>query len=299
MGKTVHFTVEGDLITQLAREKFFMQKDLGAALRLLKSATVTDQLSEEEHIMLCLQILNGDAWITGTSGDSSYGVEFRDDMDENPTDLGNIAQLILDIKERADIMEEECHMLRLKFSMVCERMSEYELDRLNADWYDSYGDPMFEEQKIPSWMIDEDQDSDPLNNMLGSFLEQCRREQKAEEEGCPVCDYGWLSPDGEFFPVDFAEHGKWAQEWLDDNMPFKDHPEIYYMTDDNGTRHHITCGDVLIYSLGWVLLNSPYRGKAKATHDPKRDYTKAQKDFLYGYYIERGRMEEAASLFED
>lgn len=300
MSETVHFSIDGGFVTDLAREKLFMEKDLGAAIRLLQSVTMTDQLSQEEHLMLCLQILNGDAWIKGTSGTDSYGVDFRDDIDESPTDLSDIIQLVLDMKEENDRLEKENHDLQLKFAMACEKLPEYKLDDLNTEWYTAYDEPMFADREIPSWKrINVSYIDDSENKMLGAFLEQRKREDEAEAKGEPFEEYGWLAPDGEFFPVPFGGHSGWAREWLEENKPFRDNPALYYMVDDNGTKHHIVCNDVMIYSLGWVLLENPWQGPAKVTRDLKRDYTKEQKEFLFDYFTKRGRDEEASRLYED
>ena len=300
MGRSLHFVIEGEYITQLAREKLFIDKDLGAAMRLIMSCTETNQLSDEEHLALCLQILNGDAWIKGRSDDESYEVDYREDIDENPTDLGNIVQLLLDMKEENEQLRKENNSLLYKFSMACEEMSEIQLDKINAEWYNEYDEPMFSDRAVQEWRKLDNRTGDMgMSSLLAGFMDQCRREDEAEKEGKTLDDYGWLAPDGEFFPVDYAEHSKWAQEWLNEHYPFRDHPELYWMTDDNGTRHHIVNGDVLIYSLGWVLLDNPYRGPATPKKDPKRNFTSGQKEFLYDYYIKRGRVEEANRLYGD
>lgn len=44
---------------------------------------------------------------------------------------------------------------------------------------------------------------------------------------------------------------------------------------------------------GWVLLHSPAQGLARTSLHPTKRYTKAQQDFLYGYYIDRNHPELA------
>ena len=302
--KVLHFTVEGDFITQIGREKLYMEKDMGAAMRIIMSGTETDQLSHDERLMLCLQILNGDANITGSTADGSYGVEVRDDIDEKPTELENIVQLVADMKEQMENLEKENHQLAVKFSMACEKLSEFKLDDLNAEYYNEYGEPMFSDRAVPSWRRMENQlasiDTSSLysgNAMLSSYMEQAKRVQENPEEA--EDDYGWLSPEGECFPVEWGKHSEWAMDWLNEHKPFREFHKLYWMVDDNGVRHHICNGDVLIHSLGWVLMDNPWQGLARATKSPKRDYTKAQKEFLYDYYIKRGRTEDANKLYED
>lgn len=300
----LHFSVEGGFVTQMGREKLYMDKDMGAAMRIIMSGTETDQLSYDERLMLCLQILNGDAEITGNTADGSYGVEIRDDIDKKPTQLENIVQLITDMKEQMENLEKENHKLEVKFSMACEKLSEFELDDLNAEYYNEYEEPMFSDRAVPSWRKAENQlayvDTSSLysgNAMLASYMEQAKRVREKPEEAEE--DYGWLSPEGEWFPVEWGRHSEWAMNWLNEHKPFREFHKLYWMVDDNGIRHHISNGDVLIHSLGWVLMDNPWQGLARATKSPKQDYTKAQKEFLYDYYTRRGRTEDANKLYED
>lgn len=50
---------------------------------------------------------------------------------------------------------------------------------------------------------------------------------------------------------------------------------------------------------GWVLLHNPQQGIAIPTRDITREYTKAQKEFLYDYYMERDCKEEANAIWQD
>ena len=153
---------------------------------------------------------------------------------------------------------------------------------------------------IPEWKKEKNQPSGVMSDMLSSFLAQRKREEEMEEnEEEPVCDYGWLEPNGTWHPVKWGYHSSWAKEYLDEHYPFKDCASLYWHVDDNGVRHHIVNGDVLIYSLGWILLDNPYQGLARVTRNTSKDMTKDQKDFLFTYYLERGRNEEANKLFED
>lgn len=94
-------------------------------------------------------------------------------------------------------------------------------------------------------------------------------------------------------------HAKWAGEWLEEHTPFKEHPEIYWRIGKDGRKHHITGGDVLVFSPGWILMDSLWQGLAKPTMSPEKATTKAQKEFLYDYFMERGRNEKANALYED
>ena len=57
-------------------------------------------------------------------------------------------------------------------------------------------------------------------------------------------------------------------------------------------------GDVLM-NRGWVLLHNPTHGIPFPTKKPEKRYTKAQADFLYDYYIDRGETARANEIFEE
>lgn len=107
-------------------------------------------------------------------------------------------------------------------------------------------------------------------------------------------EYGWLSPTGEFYPVEWANHQEWAREFLDRNGMYHEFYECY-KTSSSG----LTYGDYLVYQRGWILLHSPGQEAAFETRDMSRRRTKAQADFLYDYYMKRRRYEEANKLFEE
>lgn len=112
-------------------------------------------------------------------------------------------------------------------------------------------------------------------------------------------DYGWLEPDGTFHEVEWGLHQQWASDYLNENYPYKDNRDLHWRVDENGKKHHMCDGDVLIYKLHWILLDSPCQGLAYPTTDPAREMTKAQKEFLYDYYMERGRNKEANALYAE
>lgn len=296
--RTLSFTIQGEFITNLAREKLFMNKDLAGAITLLRSALVSDQITSDEQLMLCLQVLHGAAEITGNSGDDTYGLEVRDDIKERPTDLSSISQLISDMADEIERLKTENHESLVKIGFLVEQIDDWKLSSVNAEYYNEYGKPLFSDIAVPAWAREENQ-LPAMDRMLADFLEQRKREDTLEEDGEPVCDYGWLEPDGTWHPVPWGNHSQWAKDWLEEHMPYKDHPKIYWRVTPDGKRHHIFNGDVLVYSLGWILMDSPHQGKARPTRDDSKEMTKAQKEFLYDYYIERGRHEEANKLYED
>lgn len=297
--RLLQFSIEGGFITNAAREKLFVEKDLASALRILMGSLVTDQITYDERLMLCLQILHGAGSIVGNTSDDSYRVVVRDDIEERPTQLSSIAQLISDMDAEIKSLKEQNSSLMQKMMFLVHEVGEYSLERVNADYYNAYDEPLFEDMPVPEWRKKENQADGYWSSALDSFMAQSRREMETEENGEEVCDYGWLAPDGTFYPVGWGEHAGWARQWLEENHPFQADPDLYWYTDAEGGKHYIQDNDVMAYSLGWVLLDNPHRGLAKVTKDPGRELTKAQKEFLYDYFIERGRTEEANALFNE
>ena len=104
-------------------------------------------------------------------------------------------------------------------------------------------------------------------------------------------NYGWLSPAGRFYPVPWGQHDSWAQEHIRELVDW----------DSLSLKERISSagmGDVLM-NRGWVLLHNPRHGLAIPTKKAERRYTKAQADFLYDYYIQRGEMNRANQIMQD
>ena len=103
-------------------------------------------------------------------------------------------------------------------------------------------------------------------------------------------NYGWLSPNGDFFEVEWGSHESWAREYIDKNYP--DTPtglfeEGYYS------------GDFLVKK-GWLLLHNPYevRGLPQITNDDISNATKRQKEFLYDFFMERDMPNNAKNVWK-
>lgn len=294
----LHFSIEGEFITKFAREKLFAEKDLDAAICILRSALESDNLDSDEQLMLCLHILHGSASIVGNTGDESYGVVTRDDLDSRPTNLSSIGTLISGMATELKLLKKENSDLHHKISYLAGEISDYELQNINKSYYEDTGEPMF--YGMDASISANQPDNNVMDERLGSFLEQRRRENEAmKNNGELECDYGWLEPNGTWHPVKWGEHARWAHDWLEEHMPYDKNPKMYWRKDENGDRRSIVNGDVLVYSLNWILLDSPWQGLARVVRNPAREMTRAQKEFLYDYYIKRNRHEEAGALYKE
>lgn len=108
-------------------------------------------------------------------------------------------------------------------------------------------------------------------------------------------EYGWLSPSADFFPVPWAHHQEWAQEYIEKHFTDSEQYAYYKTQEGQAARYS---GDFLV-SRGWVLLHNPNQGIAHMTQHPTKSLTKAQKEYLYDYFMLRDRPSDANALYEE
>lgn len=120
-------------------------------------------------------------------------------------------------------------------------------------------------------------------------------EQNSED--CDFDHYGWLAPDGKYTRARFGDHEKVALEILDEKDWYQD-----YLQEENMSAT-CDCGlylanDYLVNKKGYVLLHNPYGYGNTLISAPKR-LTKAQKEFLYDYFMHEGNTGMANLLYKD
>lgn len=296
MTEQLHFRIEGEFITNLARERFYQDHNLSGAIELVQSATVTDELNEVEHLMLALEVISGKKSIIGTYPGDDYGIKENNDIDRYFDDF---IKEIDNIQKRLKDKEEELQQVYNKYSFVLSQLPDYKIKDINDEYHSEYGEYLFE---IPR---EERRFNYLMNNYVGvsqhsaqealdEFL--ARRKDTTEYK---YADYGWLEPDGTYHEVEWGMHSQWARDYLDEHYPFKEYAHMYWKTDSNGERHHYVNGDCLVHCLGWVLLDNPMQGIATPKYDPIKGMTKAQKEFLFDYYIDRGMNDRASGLYKE
>lgn len=118
---------------------------------------------------------------------------------------------------------------------------------------------------------------------------EVEQEEEPEEEKKPS-DYGWLSPDGTFYPVEFGNHQAWAASYL---LSLYRSGKISY--EQAKLRNNGDSGDTLI-EMGWVLIHNPSRCAIKVTRDESRRITELQRGFLYGFLCDHGELDKAERL---
>lgn len=278
--REVHWEVEGKYVTDMARRLCFEENKFHGAVDLLMSCLVTDELTYEERVILALKILNGNAEIVGRYPNEDYGVEDTDSQ----TPVTELFKFFDKTNEKLKEKEKEIKEWQEKFLFLAEYLAEegdWKLREVNREYRNAFDEELFDLGKEQTTTRME-------NSMLESFLDRMSSDSSD--------DYGWLETDGTFHPVEWGDHEKWASEWLKANKPFSEFAELYWL-EQNGERQHITGGDVLVFKLHWVLLHNPFQGIAEPKYDMTRTLTKAQKEFLFDYYIERGKTDKANALF--
>lgn len=131
--------------------------------------------------------------------------------------------------------------------------------------------------------------------------EMVKIEQKKKEENelrYPP-RYGWLSPTGEFFEGEFGEHEALARDIADKKIEKYAFLQANRKRRENGEVPFNTVGDFLV-DRGWVLIDNPLRyGEDKVTHNYRKPFTKAQREYLYDYFYNRGSKEKAKMFLEE
>lgn len=277
--KTIlHFSVQGEYITNLAREKYYEEHNLSGAIKLVQSCTMTDDLNASQHLLLALEIISGEKKIVGTYPGDDYEVV----DDDGSLDFNTFIEEVDGMENKVKQYKDDYEALMQKYLFVVNSLESYHLRMIEDDYKSQYGEYLFEneERYSPS-------STEPLNEYL-------TRMKAARED-----DYGWLEPDGTYHPVEWGNHSEWAGEYAETHYPFRSNADMYWKTDANGIRHHYVGGDFLVYVLGWVLLDNPMQGIASPKYDETRGLSKKQKEFLFDYYIDRGLNERASALYNE
>jgi hypothetical protein len=101
-------------------------------------------------------------------------------------------------------------------------------------------------------------------------------------------DYGWLAPDGKFYPVDFGEHQAWASQYLLEQ----------YRNGKIDLKINEDPGDVLC-KMGFILLHNPHKYNFSVTRDTSKRITNKQKEFLIKYFEGRNMDDWLNKIYQD
>lgn len=274
--RALGFNVSGEFITQIAKERFFIDgTGYEEVMKLLLNCMCGKEMSDKKLKRYAEDVLLGRAEFTGNTADGTFCMRIYDAEDESPKapEYFNIFAGYTKLKKKLKETEKELNKMQEWYAVAMEHVPNY--DRNNV-------------------LRETDQ---PIENRYGDQLLDSFMERMLDDEEHTTEDYGWLAPDGTFYGVDWGDHQEWAQRYIEESYPDEaESDEIDMQTHCNNGL--IGAGDYLAEK-GWVLLHSPSKGIAEPTKDPRRNYTKAQKEFLYDYYMERGKENKANKVWEE
>lgn len=271
---TMRFDITGEFITKTAREWLYIEgKEMEKVIELLMSCMAGTDTPEATIRRYAEDILIGRAELKGNTADGTYHLE-KYEPEEQPKmpDNMNIWKVLeSNIKERKRLQEELDEMTE-RYAVAMEHLSESEQQDVLRE-------------------LGEEVEEDQTTSLLDSFMKRWKDEEEHTTE-----DYGWLEPNGTFHAVEWGEHQDWAKEYLREHEPEAADDEVDMQMKCNVGM--IGAGDRLVEK-GWVLLHNPSQGIAFPTKNPVKDYTKAQREFLYDYYIERNCQKEANTIWNE
>lgn len=261
-GKTLRFGIEGAWLTAFARQQVFSEgKDPKHMVELMRGFMCGTDQTEAEIDRQAEDVLLGRAEFRGNPRDGSWCLAMFP-AGEEPGDWDMFGK-IAEIMKKNKLLEDQVAAYKGKYSAALEAM--YDSQRNN--FLQSIGEAP----------------KDTMPTILREFLDRA-----TDDESHETADYGWLEPDGTFHEVEWGEHTKWADDYMREHM-----------TDDEWLESEFYNSGDYLTQRGWVLLHNPAQGIAIPTKDPTKRYTKAQQDFLYGYYIDRNQSDRANEIMEE
>lgn len=278
--KTMTFSVEGEFITRLAREWMFCEgREFETVMDLLLSCMGGTEMSEKELRRRAEDVLIGRAEFSGNTANGTFCMTAYD-ANEQP-----------DIPERFNIF--------CRYSEEIRKRKEAEKEKeMYMEWYE------VAMEYVPESLKNEvrRETGQPIESRYGSDLLDGFMGRMLDEEKHSTEDYGWLAPDGTFYEVEWGNHQEWANNYLKEHLSEEEQKAALIEINVSGMTKSGTdimgAADYLVRR-GWVLLHNPSQGIAIPTRNPLKRYTKVQQEFLYDYYMERGKEKEANAVYEE
>lgn len=264
------FDINGEFITEITREWFYTgEKSYETVMKILMDSMTGTDTPEAQIRRYAEDILLGRAALKGSTTAGTYHLGIYEPGEEQMPRSMNIWKEI----ERRKKAEENLRRMVERWDVAMGHMSESTQRAIRKE-------------------LGEETAEDRQQDALDSFMAQMMDKEDHITE-----DYGWLEPNGTFHGVEWGAHQDWTQNYMNEKFP----EEAMDGDIDLQTKCNvglIGAGDWLV-ERGWVLLHNPSQGIAYPTKNSVREYTKAQKEFLYDYYMERGCKEEANAIWKE
>lgn len=319
MREAVGWQIEGEFITNITRSWLWDEKKPYAVVEeLLLSCLVTDQLTPEERKEIAQQILEGRKKLVGinsfTLEDDGKKIRPLSQLciiqDRESEELrSEMEQVVEDLEQKLQDKDEEIATAQRvgKLDKIRDAMGnsnmlfpmDIELRGITTEDMVAYCE---EFGLMPAWVgwggnrwiqfyKDDELCSPDYLREIGALKERKVAPRKKEERVVEYQPWGWLSPTGEFSKGDFGDHEQVAY----DIMEAKGWEDEF----DNWESRGVGLGrDFLTGVKGYVLLHNP-TGMPYTIVSHEKPLTKAQKEFLYDYFMKEGDKARANSFFED
>ncbi|MBD5585760.1 MAG: hypothetical protein HDQ88_11815 [Clostridia bacterium] len=251
MTRNLHFSIDSAFIQNLAMEKLTYDNDPATAWKLISdSMTPADPNTDPKDVFYTnFLILDGQLQLSGVYPEEKIRL--------TPTGKsGLIKKQLRKMTERlAELEEQHEHHMKI-LDKIMEFVPENYLKAINT----AMGEKIFPVNEASE-----------LVERLHTFMES---------------DFGWLSPDGTWYPVDYADHENWAREYLlkKNVLTRSELDELY------------SSADYLVDKLNFCLVHSP------SMSDPKvecKRLTSKQKEFLYDYFLKLGMHDRANRIYTE
>lgn len=303
--QTLSFGITGEFITRIAREWFFIEhKPYEVVEEFLLSCMAGTDTPKGKLQLMAQDVLLGRAEFRGNSWDETYRYVILDEPAEMNLfrEYANAqAELRSEKESRENVSEKYIALLdalRMWYDGdledAVESIEDHEAKDLVIDLMALHDQVLLEYSPCYGRRVKFPDSQEEIvirkttgETLLDSYMAQQHIEEKHKD------NYGWLEPDGTFHPVPWCDHQEYAikiireKGWYDEFDRWEDDGSIYY------------CGDFLVRVKGWVLLHNPGRGVAYVTRGESKRLTKAQREFLFNYYFDRGEKAKAAEFLED
>ena len=255
----VGFSVNGEWLTSFIKEQFFHEgRDFDWVIQTISAMFKgANDLDDERIEQIAQDVILGRSWFKGETGKDFVFCDGRDEPISSDF-FRKFSTLKANLKKEREARvaaQEAWQEIALLYKGEIERsdlMCEENIELFK---------PMPTEEYI--------------NRMIAP-----------EEEVAP---YGFISPDGEFHPVPWADHEEFAEQYIHKHGGWE-----VVLNDDT----YDTAKDVLIMRLGWLLLHNPRQGNPVLTQG-ERTMTKAQREALFDYYTKYGMKKEASALYQE
>lgn len=261
--RSLSFAITGEFVTRIAREWLWLEgKPWSVVEDFLLSCMCGTDKSKEELSELAFKVVSGRAKFIGNTADETYTM-VDDDKDLVGDYIGRWSRKVKKLEKELREIEDKYYSL-----------TGYLIDSGRGYLLSEAG-------------VSDDEEEEPLTSaILDSYMKQDAIERDGHTD-----NYGWLEPNGTFHPVRFADHNGFAFEVIKNRGWEKE----FSVSDVGGIY---ACGDFLTEKKGWALLHNPGRGVAFVTSSDTKPLTKAQQEFLYGYYSDRGLWKQAEQYLE-